>query len=188
MIGDALSTPGTVRGAATSALAESSLRIVGMHCAACADIVERALRRQRGVVDAHVSAAACCASVRWDPALVDAASLLKAVQDAGYDATPDTAVEARAARTRESRTMLWRLFVAAFCAMQIMMLAAPAYFSAPGELAPEYKKLLDWGSWLLCLPVLCFSAAPFFGGAWRALRQGASGWTFPSLSPSWWPS
>ena len=162
-----------------SAIAQSSLRIGGMHCAACADIVEGALRRQRGVVDARVSAAAQCASVRWDPAITDAASLLKAVQDVGYEASPDTAVEARAARVRESRLALWRLFVAAFCAMQIMMLAAPAYFSAPGELSIEYKKLLDWGSWLLCLPVLCFSAAPFFSGAWRALRLGRIGMDVP---------
>ena len=162
-----------------SGIAESSLRIGGMHCAACADIVEGALRRQRGVVEARVSAAAQCASVRWDPAITDATSLLEAVRDAGYEAIADTAVQARAARTRESRLALWRLFVAAFCAMQIMMLAAPAYFSAPGELSSEYKRLLDWGSWLLSLPVLCFSAAPFFGGAWRAMRQGRIGMDVP---------
>ncbi len=159
--------------------AECSLRIGGMHCAACADIVEAALRRQLGVVEAHVSAAAECASVRWDPAVTDTSALLKTVRDAGYEATPDTAAEARAARSRESRLALWRLFVASFCAMQIMMLAAPAYFSAPGELAPEYKRLLDWGSWLLSLPVLCFAALPFFGGAWRAMRQGRIGMDLP---------
>ena len=162
-----------------SSVAECSLRIGGMHCAACADIVEDALRRQRGVVEARVSAAAQCASVRWDPAITDAASLLGAIRDAGYEATPDTAMEARAARTRESRLALWRLFVAAFCAMQIMMLAAPGYFSAPGELSSEYKRLLDWGSWLLTLPVLCFCAAPFFSGAWRAMRQGRIGMDVP---------
>jgi Cu2+-exporting ATPase len=162
-----------------SALAEVSLRIGGMHCAACADIVEGALQRQRGVVDARVSAAAQCASVRWDPAITDAATLRQAIQAAGYEATPDTFVDARAARTRESRLALWRLFVAAFCAMQVMMLAAPAYFSAPGDLPAEYKKLLDWGSWLLSLPVLCFCATPFFSGAWRALRQGRIGMDVP---------
>ncbi len=150
-----------------------------MHCAACADIVEVALKRQQGVVDAQVSAAAQCASVQWDPALTSAPALLAAIQAAGYEASADTAFEARAARARESRMALWRLFVAVFCAMQIMMLAAPAYLSAPGELSAEYKRLLDWGSWLLALPVLCFSAAPFLGGAWRALRQRRIGMDVP---------
>jgi len=162
-----------------TAVAECSLRIGGMHCAACADLVESALRSQPGVVEARVSAAAQLASVRWDPAVTDTASLLESVRRAGYDASPDTGAEARAARMRESRLALWRLFVAAFCAMQIMMLAAPGYFSAPGELKPEYKRLLDWGSWLLALPVLCFAAAPFFGGAWRAMRLGRIGMDVP---------
>ncbi len=162
-----------------AALAETSLRIVGMHCAACADTVEDALRRQRGVERAQVSAAAQCATVRWDPAVADVSALLAAVRRAGYDACPDTTREARLARTRESRAALWRLFVAAFCAMQIMMLAAPTYTSAPGELSPEWRRLLDWGSWLLALPVLCFSAGPFFGGAWRALKQRRIGMDVP---------
>ncbi|MFL6699233.1 MAG: heavy metal translocating P-type ATPase [Vitreoscilla sp.] len=162
-----------------SAVAETSLRIGGMHCAACADLVEDAVRRQPGVVDVRVSAAAQCACVRWNPALTDARAIGEAVRSAGYEASPDTFADARAARLRESRLALWRLFVAAFCAMQIMMLAAPAYFSAPGELSAEYKRLLDWGSWLLSLPVLCFAAAPFFGGAWRALRQARIGMDVP---------
>jgi Cu2+-exporting ATPase len=162
-----------------SAVAESSLRIGGMHCAACANLVEAALMREPGVVEARVSAAAHCASVRWNPDITDAEALRDAVRAAGYEASPDTFADARDARTRESRLALWRLFVAVFCSMQIMMLAAPAYFSAPGELSAEYKRLLDWGSWLLSLPVLCFSAAPFFGGAWRALRQGRIGMDVP---------
>src|SRR5262249_15216467 len=47
---------------AAPALAQSSLRISGMHCIACADVVERALRRAPGVVDAQVSAATQCAT------------------------------------------------------------------------------------------------------------------------------
>lgn len=163
----------------SAAVAEASLRIGGMHCAACADLIETAVRRQRGVVDVRVSAAAQCAAVRWDPAVTDAGAIRAAVQAAGYEASPDTFAGARAARTREARLALWRLFVASFCAMQIMMLAAPAYFSAAGDLSPEYKRLLDWGSWLLTLPVLCFCAAPFFAGAWRALRQGRIGMDVP---------
>ena len=59
-----------------------------------------------------------------------------------------------------SALALWRLFVAAFCAMQVMMFATPAYLAAPGEMAPDLRQLLHWGSWVLTLPVLLFSAAP----------------------------
>jgi Cu2+-exporting ATPase len=160
-------------------VAESSLRILGMHCAACADTIARSLRQVPGVLDASVSAAAQCATVRWDAGLTRPSAFVHALEAAGYEAAPDTAASARALRQREGRAALWRLFVAAFCAMQIMMLATPAYLSAPGELAPDHKRLLDWGSWLLTLPVLWFSAAPFFAGAWRSLRQRRIGMDVP---------
>jgi P-type Cu2+ transporter len=162
-----------------SAASESSLRIEGIHCAACSGVIEEALRRVPGVIDAQVSAAARCVRVRWDAALTQASALVAAIEGAGYRAVPDNAAEARAARRAEGRRALWRLFVAAFCAMQVMMLATPAYVSAPGELPADQKQLLDWGSWLLTLPVLWFSAAPFFGGAWRALRQRRIGMDVP---------
>jgi len=152
-------------------LAESSLRIGGMHCAACAGSIEDALRAVDGVLDAQVSPSAQCATVRWDPHRTRPSALVDAVEKLGYGAAPDTGAAARALRLKESRQALWRLFVAGFCAMQVMMLAAPSYLGAPGDLAPDLKQLLDWGSWLLTLPVMAFSAGPFFGNAWRALRN-----------------
>jgi Cu2+-exporting ATPase len=167
------------KGVVDTRIAESSLRIVGMHCAQCAGTVVQALRSVPGVLDASVSAASQCATVRWDAGLTRPSAFVHAVESAGYEAVPDTAAATRAQRQKESRTALWRLFVAAFCAMQIMMLATPAYVSAPGELAADHKRLLDWGSWLLSLPVLWFSAAPFFAGAWRSAARRRIGMDVP---------
>jgi Cu2+-exporting ATPase len=160
-------------------MSELSLRIEGMHCAACALTVESVLKEVRGVLDARVSAASRCAVVRWDADIAPASHLFDAVRRAGYEAVPDTAAVARALRQRERRQMTWRTFVALFCSMQVMMLATPAYVSGPGDLAPDLKRLLDWGSWLVSLPVLLFSAAPFFAGAWRALRLRTIGMDVP---------
>ena len=41
------------------------------------------------------------------------------------------------------------------------------------------RALLQLGSWLLTLPVLVFSAAPFFAGAWRGLRPRRIGMDVP---------
>ena len=159
--------------------AVSSLRLGGLHCAACAGLIEAALREVGGVRSAQVNAAAGIAHVEWEPERTRASALMAAVRGAGYDAAPDLAADARALRQRERRTALWRLFVAAFCAMQVMMFATPVYLAAPGEMAPDQQRLLHWGSWLLTLPVLLFSAAPFFSAAWRALRQGRIGMDLP---------
>ena len=73
----------------------------------------------------------------------------------------------------------WRFFVAAFCAMQVMMMATPSYVTHGDELAPDLRQLLNWGSWLLSLPVLLFAAGPYFQGAWRSLRARRIGMDVP---------
>ena len=167
-------TPGTQR------IGESSLRIGGMHCSACATLIEQALRRVDGVLGAQVSAAAECATVQWDVARTRPSAIVQAVAAAGYEAVPDTAAGARGLRRKESRDALWRLFVAGLCAMQVMMLATPSYLASAGQLAPDLKQLLDGGSWMLTLPVMMFAAAPFFAGAWRSVRGGHIGMDVPA--------
>jgi Cu2+-exporting ATPase len=93
-----------------------------------------------------------------------------AIRAAGYNATPDVAVQAREARKLEHRQAIWRLFVAAFCAMQVMMMATPSYVAHGEDLAPDLRQLLNWGSWLLTLPVMVFSAGPYISAAWRSVR------------------
>jgi P-type Cu2+ transporter len=61
----------------------------------------------------------------------------------------------------------------------VMMMATPSYVSGPGELAPDLRQLLNWGGWLLTLPVMLFSSQPFFRGAWAGLRQRRVGMDLP---------
>ena len=150
----------------------SYLRLSGLYCAACAGLIEAALRGEPGVVDAEVSYATRRATVRWRTEATRLSRCVAAVEGAGYGAVPDLAEPSRALRLREERAALWRLFVAAFCTMQVMMYAAPAYVSAPGSIAPDMLRLLQWASWLLSIPVLLFSAAPIFREAGGGLRRG----------------
>lgn len=159
--------------------AVSHWRLSGMHCAACAGIIESALQRVDGVLGAQVNAASERAEVRWDPQRTRATTLLAAIRRAGYDAVPDQGADAHALRQQEHRRSLWRLFVAGFCMMQVMMVATPLYFAAPGEIEPDQVHLLQWAAWLLSLPVLMFSAGPFFRGAWRSLRERRIGMDVP---------
>jgi Cu2+-exporting ATPase len=164
---------------AGSGLAESSLQLSGLHCAACAGQIEAALAALDGVVDARVHAAASRATVRWDPRRTRPSALVAAVQATGYGAAPDTAGAVRALRRTEERQWLWRFFVATFCAMQVMMLATPVYVAEAGTLAPDLELLLHRSAWTLTLPVLLFSAAPFFVSAWTTLRRGRLGMDVP---------
>ena len=154
------------------AIETAHFQLGGLYCAACAGLIEQALLAKPGVVSAQVNYAARRARVAWHPQSTGASQLIGAVAAAGYSAVPDLAEPARALRQREERALLWRLFVASFCMMQVMMYATPAYIADPGTLSPELLSLLQWASWVLTIPVLVFSAAPMFQDAMAGLAKG----------------
>ncbi len=143
----------------------------GMHCAACALTIEDALRRVPGVLSAEVSAASHRGRIVWSDQAVKPSDWMRAAALAGYPAVPANDAFANDRRRAETRQALWRLGVAGLCMTQVMMYAWPAYIAEPGDLAPDMAQLLRWASWVLSLPVLLFSCAPFFGNALRDLRH-----------------
>ena len=67
---------------------------------------------------------------------------------------------------------MWRLSVAAFCMMQVMMITWPQYVAGQDEIPADLWNLMNWACWVLSLPVMLFSCGPFLQGAWRAARRG----------------
>lgn len=159
--------------------AESVLMVQGMYCAACADTVECALQDLPGVERAQVHAATRRLTLRWDPSQTTISSLARAVGQTGYRLLPMQQALSISERLRETRQALWRLFVAGFCAMQVMMYAWPAYITEPGEIPADIDQLLRWASWVLSLPVVFFASGPFFNSAWRDLKWGRVGMDTP---------
>ncbi len=105
-----------------------TLVITGMHCAACAQSIEKALRRTPGLTEANVNFAAETARVTFDPAQTSIKRLIAVVQDAGYNAhavgeqPPDEQEEARAAEIRGQG----RLFVlGAVISVPLFILSMP---------------------------------------------------------------
>ncbi|MEY4752098.1 MAG: hypothetical protein RIQ60_4312 [Pseudomonadota bacterium] len=164
---------------ACARIGQTRLLIAGMHCAACSGTIEAALRAVPGVRSAEVSGAAERAVIVWDANQTRLSRLVEAIQDAGYGAFPDTGAQALNQARQESRQAVWRLFVAGFCMMQVMMYATPAYVAGVGDMSADMQSLLRWASWVLCIPVLVFAAGPYFRSAWAALRLRRIGMDVP---------
>lgn len=160
-------------------VAQSVLMVQGMFCAACADTVEEALCNLPGVLKAEVHAATRRLTLNWDPGQVKVSRLAGAVGEAGYRLLPMREALSISNRLAEGRKVLWRLFVAGICMMQVMMYAWPAYITDAGDIPPDIEHLLRWASWVLSVPVLIFASGTFFSGAWRDLKQGRVGMDTP---------
>ena len=76
------------------------------------------------------------------------------------------------ARRTEDRAALARLGVAAACAMNLMFLSGALYAGEYSGMASPYEAFFRWFSLAVAVPVLVFSARPFFQTALAGLRAG----------------
>ncbi|MCX7945425.1 MAG: heavy metal translocating P-type ATPase metal-binding domain-containing protein, partial [Hydrogenophilus sp.] len=160
-------------------LREVSLILEGITCAACVWLNEQHLRRQPGVVRVEINYATRRARVVWNPEKISLARILQAVAEIGYRAYPYDATTSEAVAQRERRQMLWRVFVAGFSSMQVMMYLVPIYLAGEGEMDPRYRDLFYWASLVLTIPVMVYSCGPFYRNAWRDLRLRRVGMDVP---------
>jgi len=158
---------------------EAALLVEGMVCPACAWLIERRLAMVPGVSAAAVNYAAARLRVSWDVSRVRLSEVVRALAALGYRSAVYSGEAADRASRARRRDALWRLFVAALGMMQVMMYAVPVYLAGPGDMSPQSEALMRWAGFVLTLPVMLYSAAPFFAGAMRDLRRLGVGMDVP---------
>ncbi len=150
-----------------------------MNCAACSGRIEHSIKSLPGVLSVHASAASKRVRVVWDAQKISPSQWFANLNEIGYPALPVNEYSAISDRTVQQRKMLWRLVVAVFCMMQVMMYAYPTYTASSNDMAPDMVQLMKWASWVLTLPVMLFSATPFLSQAWASLKQRQLGMDVP---------
>ena len=100
----------------------------GMHCAACAWLIDRALRREPGVLDVTANAVTGRVIVRWDPARTSLSPLMSRMDALGFRPWLASGEAREQQLRRERRRWMMRLGVAGLGAMQAMMFADALYF------------------------------------------------------------
>lgn len=166
-------------GSGAPACAEATVLLEGLRCGACVWLIERTLAAQPGVLGATVNYTTERAVLRWDPTITRLSVLLQRLAAVGYRALPFDIGRREAQLAATRRSLLRRLFVAGLGMMQVMMYALPGYTAQPGEIEWSYEHLMRWASLLLTLPVVLYSAQPFFSAAWRDLRSRTPGMDVP---------
>ena len=166
-----MSTTFTTHGKGSTAVVD--LDITGMTCASCANRIERKLNKIDGV-QASVNFATERATVGGT---ADVDTLVAAVRDAGYSATPvrprdhveptdqGSAADAVATpATLELRGLRQRLVISALLSIPVIILAM-----VPAAQFTNWQ----WLSLTLAAPVIIWGGYPFHLAAWRNLRHGA---------------
>ncbi len=142
------------------------LSLPTIHCAGCISAVERGLNATPGVAAARVNLSLKRVAVTAAPD-VTAEGLIERLRGIGYEAYDlDPGLLAEAQGDAINRGLLMRLAVAGFAMMNVMLLSVAVWAGAEAAT----RDMLHWISALIALPTIAFSAQPFFGNAWSALK------------------
>ena len=148
------------------------LAIDGMTCAACAWLIEKYTGDLTGVESLHVNLNNSIAALVWQPEQISLVEIANAVSRIGYKITPYREDLSHTRMRREKQQSIIRLGIAGVGMMQVMMSAIALYAGDMQGMDDSLRNLLRWSSFCFSVPVIGYSALPFFKAALRDLRTG----------------
>ena len=162
-----------------SGLSHIDLAVEGVSCAGCMSKIERGLSALPDVTLARVNLTDRRVALEWKQGALDPARFIDRLAELGYKAYPFEPVRAEALETEQASFLLRCLGVAAFAAMNVMMLSVPVWSGNVTDMIPEQRDFFHWLSALVALPAAAYSGQPFFRSAFRALRARSTNMDVP---------
>ncbi len=151
-------------------LAETTLILEGISCAACGWLIEKHLRRLPAVAEAGLNLSNHRLHVRWADGQLPLSGLLAELRRIGYAAHPYQPDKAAEQLAEENRRSLRQLGVAGMLWFQAMMATMATWPEFNIDLSAEMHEILRWVAMFLTTPIVFYSCQPFFRGALRDLR------------------
>ena len=142
-----------------------------MHCVQCVSSLEKLPEWLDGVWRSEVDFSRKTIQVQFNPQEIASDALEEQLRKMGFPPLLQSAE--KAAKTRAMRPLIGRLAVAGFVFGNVMMMSLADYLGGASFRASGFVDGFKLWSMVLTLPVLFYSAAPFFKKAWTGLRQGA---------------
>ena len=159
-------------------LKKQTFPVLNMHCAGCANNVEKTVRKLVGVADASVNFASNTLSVSYETDKLTSGEIRAAVLAAGYDLIiEEEHVEERQEEEQQKRyrRLKTRVIGAWIFAVPLLLLSM-VFMHVP------YSNEIQM---VLAIPVLVLFGTPFYTGAWKQARLGRSNMdTLVALSTS----
>ena len=152
--------------------------VMGMHCAACANNVEKIVKKQEGVEDASVNLAAAVLTVDFNSDVVSPEQLKDAVMKICFDLIidEDNSMEEQEEAEHSYYEQLQRKTVVAWIFALPVAFMGMFFMDFPG---------INWWMLVLSLPVLFYSGHAFYVNAWKQAKHFTSNMdTLVALSTS----
>lgn len=144
--------------------------IKGMHCASCVMILERALKKVDGVLDATVNLATEKATVIFDPIRVTDDKIASAVSNVGYQALINEEVKTQDEEQKEKKKELNKLRTKVIISLILGVLILWGSFPGLINTSPAILRNF-WIQFILATPVQFWAGFAFYQAAIRAIKH-----------------
>lgn len=149
---------------------ELDLLVAGLTCGACVWVVEQVMAAEPDVLRARVTLSARRLSLRWSGPASRADALAGLVAGLGFRVVPWSPACLRASEDAEGRMLLRALGIAAFGAVNVMLISIAVWAGA--GMGDATRGLLHWLAAAIALPVVAVAGLPFYRSAWEAVCAG----------------
>ncbi|GGE23562.1 copper-translocating P-type ATPase [Marinithermofilum abyssi] len=151
---------------------KASFPITGMTCAACANRIEKGLRKLSGVVNANVNFAMETARVEYNPSEVSVSDIIKKVEQLGYQATLKSEEKGEEAEHKQREIAFQkRKFILSALLSFPLLWAMVGHFTFTSFLWVPDLFMNPWFQLVLATPVQLIIGKQFYVGAYKALRN-----------------
>lgn len=158
---------------------EASLMLEGIVCAACVWLNENYVSSLPGVIEFRVNYSTHRAQLKWHSEQIKLSEILKSIESIGYHAHPFDPSRQESIHKKEKQKAVRRLLVAGLGMMQVMMVAIALYAGEYSVMDADIREFLRWVSLGFAIPVVFYSAQPFFKSAVRDLKRKQLGMDVP---------
>lgn len=137
--------------------------VLGMNCAACANRLEKALNKEKGVKQASVNFASASVLIRYNPKETNPKILKQRTQNLGYDLELHTENRSEEELERKEKEKFKKQKIRTIAAL---LFAVPIVILGMFFMDNPYANFFMW---ILSTPVVFIMGAPFFKNAWTQL-------------------
>lgn len=140
-----------------------------MHCSSCLYLLENLHRVNKGVVSSRVNFTRKEVDIAFLTGETSLRGVVETLASIGYE--PYISLnDLKEKRPPINRSMVYQLGVAGFCFGNIMLMSFPEYLGIDAQ-ETGLRTVFRWGNFVLALPVLLYSALPFYTSSWKSLRH-----------------
>jgi P-type Cu2+ transporter len=149
---------------------QTRLAVVGLHCAACAWLIENIAARTPGWQSARVKMSDHSINILFDPAVIRLSKIARLLHQLGYELMPLVRDDDHVFQ-KQNRKLLVQIAIAAFCASNAMWIAVGLYAGEASGVAWSHREFLRFIGTGLGLVSVFVPGRTFLFGALASLRS-----------------